>query len=85
VLIKTQVYVNAPNEASGLIPEDVKPYFDGPYYEWWNAEKVIAQTFLLSSVQRLLCNNSKATEASHAGACGTAIGCITAPHLIANL
>ena len=35
-----QVYVNAPNEASGPIPEDVKPYFDGPYYEWWNAEKV---------------------------------------------
>ncbi|DBA87420.1 TPA: hypothetical protein ACH3X1_004466 [Trebouxia sp. C0004] len=33
------VYVDAPNAASGPIPEDVKPYFDGPYYEWWNAEK----------------------------------------------
>lgn len=35
-----QVYVNAPNPASGPIPEDVKPYFEGPYFEWWNAEKV---------------------------------------------
>ncbi|KAL3140879.1 hypothetical protein ABBQ32_005414 [Trebouxia sp. C0010 RCD-2024] len=33
------VYVNAPNDASGPIPEDVKPYFEGPYFEWWNAEK----------------------------------------------
>lgn len=32
--------MNAPNDASGPIPEDVKPYFEGPYYEWWNAEKV---------------------------------------------
>ena len=41
-----QVYVDAPNEASGPIPDDVKPYFDGPYFEWWNAEKV---TFLQSA------------------------------------
>jgi len=42
------VYVNAPNAASGPIPEDVKPYFDGPYYEWWNAEKVnITQALLV--------------------------------------
>jgi len=42
------VYVNAPNVASGPIPEDVKPYFDGPYYEWWNAEKVnITQALLV--------------------------------------
>jgi len=39
--------VNAPNAASGPIPEDVKPYFDGPYYEWWNAEKVIITQALL--------------------------------------
>lgn len=38
-----QVYVDAPNQASGPIPEDVKPYFEGPYYEWWNAEKVCAR------------------------------------------
>lgn len=41
------MYVNAPNAASGPIPEDVKPYFDGPYYEWWNAEKVIIIQALL--------------------------------------
>ena len=39
--------MNAPNAASGPIPEDVKPYFDGPYYEWWNAEKVIITQALL--------------------------------------
>ena len=39
--------MNAPNSASGPIPEDVKPYFDGPYYEWWNAEKVIITQALL--------------------------------------
>jgi hypothetical protein len=33
------VYIDSPNPASGPIPDDVKPYFEGPYYEWWNAEK----------------------------------------------
>lgn len=26
-------YINAPNRASGPIPEDVAPFFKGPYYE----------------------------------------------------
>jgi hypothetical protein len=34
------VYVNAPHEASGPIPDDVAPFFQGPYYEWWNAKQV---------------------------------------------
>lgn len=33
------VYVDAPNSASGPIPEDVSPFFEGPYFEWWNAHK----------------------------------------------
>lgn len=33
------VYVNAPNLASGPIPDDVAPFFKGPYYEWWNADR----------------------------------------------
>ena len=47
------MYVNAPNEASGPIPEDVKPYFDGPYYEWWNAEKVMRLLLMLLGSQGL--------------------------------
>eukprot|EP00884_Botryococcus_braunii_P001937 jgi/Botrbrau1/11744/Bobra.0195s0070.2 len=31
------VYVDAPHLASGPIPNDVAPFFQGPYYEWWNA------------------------------------------------
>lgn len=26
-------YINAPNPASGPIPDDVAPFFEGPYYE----------------------------------------------------
>ncbi len=33
------VYVNAPRPASGLIPQDVVSVFEGPYYEYWNANK----------------------------------------------
>ncbi|GAB4813758.1 hypothetical protein N2152v2_000804 [Parachlorella kessleri] len=32
-------FADAPNPASGPIPADVAPYFEGPYYEWWNAHK----------------------------------------------
>ncbi|KAL6771888.1 hypothetical protein ACKKBG_A28170 [Auxenochlorella protothecoides x Auxenochlorella symbiontica] len=32
-------YINAPNRASGPIPEDVAPFFKGPYYEWWNVSQ----------------------------------------------
>lgn len=32
-------FVNAPNPASGPIPKDVAPFFPGPYFEWWNAER----------------------------------------------
>jgi hypothetical protein len=35
------VYVNAPHTASGPIPKDVAPFFEGPYYEWWNAIQVV--------------------------------------------
>ncbi len=34
------VYVDAPHLASGPIPNDVAPFFEGPYYEWWNAIQV---------------------------------------------
>lgn len=33
------VFVNAPHPASGLIPQDVVTVFDGPYYEYWNANQ----------------------------------------------
>eukprot|EP00891_Asterochloris_glomerata_P007178 jgi/Astpho2/7178/fgenesh1_pg.00113_%23_20_t len=32
-------YVDAPNDASGPPPEDVKPFFQGPYKEWWSAQQ----------------------------------------------
>lgn len=32
-------YIDAPNAASGPIPDDVAPYFQGPYHEWWNASR----------------------------------------------
>lgn len=32
-----QTYIDAPNAASGPIPDDVAPHFEGPYYEWWVA------------------------------------------------
>eukprot|EP00198_Chlamydomonas_reinhardtii_P009450 XP_001698787.1 predicted protein [Chlamydomonas reinhardtii] len=33
-------FVDAPHGASGAIPRDVKPYFEGPYFEWFTAEAV---------------------------------------------
>ncbi|KAL4421601.1 hypothetical protein ABPG75_010892 [Micractinium tetrahymenae] len=33
------VFVDAPNAASGPIPDDVSPFFAGPYFEWWNANR----------------------------------------------
>lgn len=33
------VFVNAPNPASGPVPDDVSPFFDPPYFEWWNAHR----------------------------------------------
>lgn len=32
-------FIDAPNPASGPIPDDVAPFFSGPYYEWWNADR----------------------------------------------
>ncbi|KAL4854860.1 NADPH-dependent aldo-keto reductase [Chlorella vulgaris] len=32
-------FIDAPNAASGPIPDDVSPFFAGPYYEWWNAQR----------------------------------------------
>jgi hypothetical protein len=29
-----QTFIDAPNAASGPIPDDVSPFFAGPYYEW---------------------------------------------------
>ncbi len=29
-----QVFIDAPNAASGPIPDDVSPFFAGPYFEW---------------------------------------------------
>jgi hypothetical protein len=29
-----QTYIDAPNAASGPIPDDVSPFFEGPYFEW---------------------------------------------------
>lgn len=36
-----QTFVDAPHGASGAIPRDVKPYFEGPYFEWFTAEAVV--------------------------------------------
>jgi hypothetical protein len=34
------VYIDAPNAASGPIPDEVVLAFPGrPYYEWWNAQR----------------------------------------------
>lgn len=33
------VYLTAPHPASGAIPDDVKDIFEGPYFEWWTADK----------------------------------------------
>jgi len=29
-----QTFIDAPNAASGPIPDDVSPFFEGPYFEW---------------------------------------------------
>jgi hypothetical protein len=34
-----QVFITAPNPASGPIPGDVAGTFEGPYYEWFSTEK----------------------------------------------
>jgi len=33
------VFIDAPNPASGPVPDDVAPFFPEPYFEWWNAHK----------------------------------------------
>lgn len=38
-LVPSQVFIDAPHLASGPIPDDVLPYFEGPYYEWVTAEE----------------------------------------------
>ena len=38
-----QDYIDAPHPASGSPPADVTPFFSGPYYEWWNAVKVLPE------------------------------------------
>ncbi len=35
------VFIDAPNAATGPPEPDVEPFFKPPYYEWWNATKVI--------------------------------------------
>jgi hypothetical protein len=42
-----QVFITAPNPASGPIPKDVAGTFDGPYYEWFTTEKAQARAHLL--------------------------------------
>lgn len=37
--VHTQVFITAPNPASGPIPEDVAGTFDGPYFEWFSTDK----------------------------------------------
>ena len=37
-------FIDAPNPASGPIPEDVAPHFSPPYYEWWNAQRTTTTT-----------------------------------------
>jgi len=33
------IFVDAPNPASGPIPDDVAAFFKPPYFEWWNANR----------------------------------------------
>ena len=41
VMRSLQVYLDAPNNASGPLPADVPTeVFKGPYFEWWNAQQV---------------------------------------------
>ena len=39
-----QVFLQAPMPASGPPPPDVAAFFPGPYFEWWNMEKVRSAT-----------------------------------------
>ena len=32
----SQIYIDAPNPASGPIPDDVAPHFGPPHFEWWS-------------------------------------------------
>lgn len=32
--VPRQTFIDAPNAASGPIPDDVAPFFSGPYFEW---------------------------------------------------
>ncbi len=33
------VFIDAPNDASGPPEPDVQPFFEPPYFEWWNFVK----------------------------------------------
>jgi hypothetical protein len=45
-------FVDAPNPASGPIPDDVAPYFQGPYFEWWNAQKSADGSWMYENADR---------------------------------
>lgn len=49
-----QTFIDAPNPASGPIPDDVAPFFSGPYYEWCAAAHAPAAAQLCCGVLLLL-------------------------------
>lgn len=42
------VFVDAPHPSSGAIPQDVHKAFEGPYFEWFTADRKVSGTRFLA-------------------------------------
>ncbi len=66
------LFVNAPHAASGPAYEEVQNFFQPPFFEWWNAVKVMGQV-VLQVVHDTLLLSYKLDSGSHDFLCGTGI------------
>ena len=60
MVVGLQVFITAPNPASGPIPEDVAGTFEGPYYEWFSTEKAKVSAHTLARSCHVCCLSAAA-------------------------
>lgn len=53
-----QVYIDAPHAATGPVPDDVKGRFDGPYFQWFVANKAVSDLRLVSILSLAMHNTT---------------------------
>jgi len=48
------VFIDAPHPASGAIPRDVAPHFNGPFFEWFTVERMCVLRSPMSSYSSII-------------------------------